>query len=705
MGTANPYLDGADLPPDFEPRRLDPPAARRLVGQLREAIRHHDILYYVHNRPAIADAVYDRLFRRLQEMEEAFPELRSDTSPTRRVGAPPVEYLKKVAHLSPMLSLQSVLEEREMRGFDDFIRRQAGIREPAYVVEPKLDGLSVEIVYRDGVFQHGATRGDGETGEDISENLRTIRSVPLQLDRTERLPALLSARGEVLMTKSGFQALNRRRIERGEEPFANPRNAAAGTVRQLDSRKVAGKPLVVFFYEAVTPHEAVAAPPDGFDSHWQMLQELPRWGLPTNPLNRLCRSLEEIARCREELSRMRDELDYDLDGIVVKLDDRRVRERLGARHRNPRWAIAWKFPARREVTRLRDIAVQVGRTGILTPVALLDPVDVGGVTVSRATLHNEEEVRRKDVRPGDRVRIARAGDVIPEVVERLPGPEHARSRPFSMPERCPACGTAVVREGAHVFCPAGLSCPAQLIAGIVHYASRGALDIEHLGKKNVQALVELGLAASVADLYRLKPEDFHRLPHFAEKSSRQLHGAIQAARSPRLDRFLYGLGIRNVGAHAARLLAQAFGRLEAVREAGIEDLRRVPGIGPQIAESVYHFFHSDTNRRILDLLEREGVRVQEAVPAKGAGPADGPQPLRGKTVVLTGELRRFTREQAEERIAALGGRAASSVSRRTDYLVTGENPGEAKVRGARRHGVPMIGEMEFMRLIGEEGEG
>ncbi len=686
MAERNPYLEGA--PGGFEPAdRLSAEEARRQVEQLREAIEHHDYLYYLKSSPRISDAVYDRLFRRLQELEQSHPELQSETSPTRKVGAPPVDALKKVRHTRPMLSLSSALEEGEAQAFDRFVRRNVedGVR---YVVEPKFDGLSVEVVYQEGELRYGATRGDGTTGEDISQNLKTIRSLPLHLRSEEAPPSFLAVRAEVLMSREGFQRLNRRRIERNEEPFANPRNAAAGIMRQLDSRNAADKPLDIYFYDILT-HRG-----EEYPSHWELLQAFRRWGLKTADLNRLCRDFAEIRAYRSELAGKREELPYEIDGIVIKLDDRRAREELGARQRSPRWAFAWKFPPKREITILQEIVVQVGRTGILTPVALLDPVEVGGVTVSRATLHNQDEVERKDVRPGDRVRVQRAGDVIPEVVERLKEPGKKRWEPFSMPKACPVCGTPVEREGAYVLCPAGLSCPAQRIGRMVHYASRGGLDIATLGEKNVRRLVEKGLVQELPDLYRLAPEQIQELEGFAEKSARKLHQAIQGSLRPPLERFLYALGIRHVGEHVASVLARHFGSLEALRRADLEELEAVPEIGPEIAETVHHFFSEEQNQRILGELEAEGLKVREAPRRRASGA------LAGKTFVFTGELAGYTRQEAQRRVEALGARATPSVSGNTDYLVAGEGPG-SKLEQARKRKVEILDQEQFEKLLAQ----
>jgi len=672
--------------------------AREQAAALREALEHHNTLYYVRSSPEISDKAYDALFLRLQELEEAYPELQDPSSPTRRVGAPPVDSLEKVEHLGTMLSLSSAEEKGKVREFVRFVRDNTDGERLEWVLEPKLDGFSVEIVYEDGVFRRGSTRGDGRTGEDISENLKTVRTLPLRLQSVEgegtdvgAVPRLLAVRGEVLMSRDGFRRLNRDRVERGEEPFANPRNAAAGMMRQLDSRKVAGKPLEIFFYE-ILDREGGQEP----TSHWKMLERFGEWGLRTNPLNRKASSLDEIEEYREELAGKRDELEYEIDGVVIKLDDRRLREELGTRQRSPRWAFAWKFPPKKEVTTLQEIVVQVGRTGILTPVALLDPVEVGGVTVSRATLHNEEEVERKGVRPGDKVRVMRAGDVIPEIAERVEKAGGNRGKEFSMPSECPACGAKVIREGAYVRCPAGLTCPAQQVGRIVHYASRDAMDIQTLGEKNVRKLAEKGLVETLPDLYELSVQDLEDLEGFAEKSARKLHEAIQGSKRPPLDRFLYALGIRHVGEHVAAVLARSFGSLERLQEAGREELEGIDEIGPEIAEAVHAFFREKENREILQRLERAGVRPRELTRRQE-------QPLEGLTFVFTGRLEGYTREEAQSAVERMGARATSGVSGNTDYLVVGEDPG-SKLDEAKERGVEILDEKAFERLL-RRGEG
>jgi DNA ligase (NAD+) len=675
---------------DFrEVAKLSKEQARRQIEALREGIEHHDYLYYVKDRPAISDETYDRLFRRLQDLERAFPEFAAADSPTRRVAGQPASRLEKVRHTAPLLSLNAVQQAGEVADYDRMVRRQTGSAHVEYVAEPKFDGLSVEVVYEKGTFVRGTTRGDGVTGEDISHNLKTIRAVPLHL-RAGRagIPAFLAVRGEVFMRKSQFQKLNKMRLERGEEPFANPRNAAAGMVRQLDPKKVAGTALDVVFYDILEVQGRT------FASDWEMLERLLRWGLPTDPHNRRCASLEQIEKYHGDLSRQRDRLDYEIDGIVIKVDDYALRSALGTRQRSPRWALAWKFEPKHDITVLKDIVVQVGRTGVLTPVALLEPVNVGGVTVSRATLHNEDEVRRKDIRIGDRVRIERAGDVIPEVVERLDRRGRKRGRPFSMPAKCPACGARVQREGAYHYCLNSLSCRGQLVGRIVHYASRDALDIEGLGRKTVQELVGREMVRSIADLYRLSVDEFKQLEGFAEKSARQLYAAIQQAKQARMDRFLYALGIHRVGRHAAAAVARHFGSMESLEKAELAEIEAVPDIGSATAQSLAGFFRQDETRRALHELYEAGVAAAPMPARRHAGP------LAGRRFVFTGALRHYTRQEAAQLVQERGGSATATVSDKVDYVVVGRDPGR-KLGDAKTRDLRVIDERAFRKLIND----
>jgi DNA ligase (NAD+) len=673
-----------------EIKSLSKKEAAEEAEQLIDTIVHHNYLYYVKNSPEISDDQYDILFRRLQELEEEYPDLKSDSSPTRRVGAPPVDELKKVEHTVPMLSLNSVLEESKIKDFYDFVNRNVKNGDVLYVAEPKLDGLSVESVYRNGVFQRGSTRGDGYNGEDISVNLKTIKSLPLRLQKDKDLPLFLSVRGEALLSSDGFQKCNKQRIEQGKEPFANPRNAASGMLHQLDSRKLAGIPLEIYFYDILKcENKDMASQVDGF--HWESLKLLSKWGFRTNPLNRRCSSLKEILDYRLDLADKRDGLDYEIDGIVIKIDNIGQREKLGTRERSPRWAIAWKFPPKKETTILRDIVVQVGRTGRLTPVALLEPVSVGGVTVSRATLHNEDEVKRKDVRPGDRVKVMRAGDVIPEVAERIPQRGKKRGGPFSMPNKCPVCGSKVERDGAYIFCPAGLSCPAQLVGRIAHYASRSAMNIHGLGDEIAQTLVDQDMVKDITDLYTLSVEDLKVLEGFVDSAAKKLHRAIQGSSNPKLARFLYALGIRHVGKHIARVLAGHFGSLKALQNAQRNEIENIQEVGPQIAESVYSFFHEGQNVRVIKRLREQGVSIKREKKKERL-------PLSGKRFVFTGELDNYTREEAQELVESLGGRATSSVSSKSDYIIAGEDPG-TKLDKAKKRGIKIIDEKEFEKLV------
>ena len=677
-------MDFKDHPQaDFKPiDELTKKQAEEEVEALREGLAYHDRLYDVANDPQVSDSRYDELFARLQALEDAFPDLQSATSPTRRVGAPPAGGLVRVEHSAPMLSLDAALEQERIEEFFAFVRRNTGRNDLAWVAEPKFDGVSVEVIYEAGAFRAAATRGDGETGEEVSANLATIHSLPLRL-RGDDIPGRLAVRGEVFLPKQAFQELNRKRVENNREPYANPRNACAGTIRRLESKIVAAWPLDIRFYDILDC--------DGrsFASHWMALQAFESWGLKTDPLNRKVTGLKQLASYREELAERREELDYEIDGVVVKLDDLTQRNELGTRQRSPRWAMAWKFESKKKITTLEKIVVQVGTSGILTPVALLAPVDISGVTVSRATLHNENEVAEKDLREGDKVRIERAGDVIPEVVERVER-TNKYAHTFHMPETCPSCDTETIREGAYVLCPAGLSCPAQLRGRIRHFGTREALDIDHLGEKTAGQLVEMGLVETLVDLYRLTAEDFKKLEGFSDKSAKNLEDAIKACYRPRFDRFLNALGIRLVGQRISRLLAEKFKTLDRLRAADEEQLRGIDQIGPEIARSLVRFF--DENHDVLEGLEEAGVDVQ-AMPED-----DNDGPLAGKTFVFSGALEKMTRDEAQRLVAKRGGRATSSVSGRTDYLVVGDDPGQ-KREDAEALDVEIIDEEAFCKRL------
>jgi DNA ligase (NAD+) len=664
--------------------------AEREIELLRQQLQHHNYRYYVLDDPQITDAEYDQLMRRLQELEATFPELIKPDSPTQRVGATPLEAFGTVLHSLPMLSLDNAFSAEEVRDFDARIRRQLGQSDPIeYVAEPKIDGLAVELVYVDGLFVQGSTRGDGVRGEDITQNLRTIKTVPLGLIAVahDPLPQRLEVRGEVYMTKREFQRLNARREEEGEPTFANPRNASAGALRQLDPRITAGRPLAMFCY-GVGGVEGVT-----FQTHWDVLHSLARWGFRINPQSEPCHGIETALAYYERLSQQREELPYEIDGVVIKVNALAQQEALGTRSRSPRWALAYKFEPKQAVTRVKEIAVQVGRTGALTPVALLEPVQVAGVEVSRASLHNPDEVARKDVRAGDWVMVQRAGDVIPEIVEVLKARRTGAEKPFEMPTHCPICGSAVVRLEAEVVprC-VELSCPAKLKESIVHFASKRAMDIEGLGDKTVDQLVEHGLVKDIGDLYFLTKDEVLKLDRLADKSASNLIGAIERSKQTSLPRFLYALGIRHVGEHVADVLAREYPDWQALQRAAYEELQGIYEVGPRIAQSLVVFFQDAGNQEVLEKLHRGGVRAR---------PPQHPavdQTLRGKTLVFTGELQTYTRAEAKRLVEARGGRVTSSVSRSTTYVVAGADAG-SKLDQARKFGVSVLTEDEFQALL------
>jgi DNA ligase (NAD+) len=654
------------------------------VARLRREIRHHNRLYYEQDRPAIPDSAFDRLVAELRDLERAFPTLATADSPTRRVGGAPAAGFRPVAHLSPLLSLESVTGVEDVRAFDARVRGGGGDGTRGYVAEPKLDGLSIEVIYRRGELYQASTRGDGETGEEVTPNVRAIASVPARLRRgAASVPRVLAVRGEVLIELDDFRRLNAALAARGETGFATPRNAAAGSLRQRDPRVTASRPLRVFFYD--TLHGG----PAGGDG-MTVRRRLAAWGLPVAPLGRRCRTLEEVAAYHDDLLRRRDALAFEIDGIVLKVNDLRARVRLGATGRHPRWALAWKFPPREDETIIRDIVVQVGRTGALTPVAHLDPVRLGGVVVTRATLHNRDEIRRKDLRVGDRVRVVRAGDVIPEIVARVPGRRRRRA-PFRMPLRCPACGAPVIGEGPLDRCPNGLACPAQLAATLRHVGSRAAFDIAGLGPETAERLVAAGLVRSVADLFTLTTRDLTGIGLGPVAAANLIRG-IGRSRGTTLARFLYGLGIPGVGGQTAQRLAERFGTLDAVRDASEAQLRNVAGLGPAGARAIAAFFRQPAARRLIARCRRGGVRIQPPPRVRPRGP------LAGRAVVFTGRLQSMTRAEAEARARLGGAHIGSAVSRHTDLVVAGQRPGESLVR-ARALGLRTIGEPEFLEAL------
>lgn len=672
--------------------------ATKRIAQLREEIRRHDHLYYVRDAPEVADEVYDALFSELRALEEKFPQLVTPDSPTQRVAGAPLEGFPTVEHAAPMLSLESDKEEEALRRFDQRLRKALG-EQVAYVVEPKLDGLSLELVYEDGVLARAATRGDGVRGEGVTANVRTIAAVPLRLSARERpVPAFLALRAEVILRIPDFETVNARLLEEGKAPFANPRNAAAGTLRQLDPRITASRPLDVYFYDVL------AARGLAVKSHRETLDTFRAWGLRVNELSQPAQTVDEVLDYHRGLGERRDELPYEIDGIVVKLDDLGLREELGTTARAPRWAFAFKFPPRKEVTRVEKIVPSVGRTGIVTPVALLRPVELGGVTVSRATLHNREEVARKDIREKDLVRLQRAGDVIPHVIERIEEEGHRRPAAWRMPETCPSCGAPLVERGPFTVCENGFACPAQRAGRLEHFASRAALDIAGLGSENAELLVESGLVRSLPDLFDLTKEQLLEVKReladgskrgFADKSAENLLAAIDRARDCELARFLYGLGIPEVGAKVAQDLARHFGTAEALRAADAEGLQQVPGVGPRMAEQVVAFFAEPRNAEVIDHLLDGRVRL-----AKAEGPSSAA--LAGLKFVFTGGLPTLARAAAKQLVEDNGGRVAGSVSKATDYVVAGEDAG-SKLAEAQRLKVPILDEAAFLAMLRERG--
>jgi len=665
--------------------------ALKRVTELRDLIEYHNRRYYQLDDPEISDFDYDKLMRELADLEERFPDIDRTASPTQRVGASPLEKFGTVTHLTPMLSLGNAFSEEEVSEFDERVRRLLGDKaELDFVAEPKIDGVAVNLIYEKGVFRVGATRGDGFTGEDVTQNLRTIRSLPLKMRPRDPdpVPDRIEIRGEVYLEKEAFRKLNERRVEQGESAFANPRNAAAGSLRQLDPRITAKRPLRLFCY-GVGSIEGRS-----FTTHWDTLQSLRDWGFPTNPDIRLARDVQACVGYYRHIESIRGKLPYEIDGIVLKVNSLSLQDRLGMVSRSPRWAVAVKFAPTQATTVIEDIVIGVGRTGVLTPVAVMKPVQVGGVTVSRATLHNEDEVAKKDVRIGDTVIVQRAGDVIPEVVKVVEARRTGKETPFRMPVTCPVCGSKVVRlEGEVAHRCIDLTCPAQIRENIIHFVSRGGMDIEGLGDKIVSQLLDAGLIRDPADLYDITKGQLLDLERFADKSADNLIQAISRSKQPPLDRLLFALGIRHVGEYVAKILARKFGSVEKIEAASQEELTAIEGIGPTLAESIYRFFHEPHNLTILRKLERAGVRPFAEKHATSTA-------LAGKTFVFTGSLKGFSREKAKEIVSALGAAATSSVSKKTDYVVAGEDPG-SKYEKAKSLGVPILDEEGFLKLIGE----
>ena len=668
---------------------MDKETALKKISELRKIIEYHNQRYYQQDAPEISDAEYDRFMRELQNLEAQFPDDELASSPTQRVGAAPLAKFASFTHPSPMLSLANAFSEEEIIDFDSRLKRLASIDNISYVTEPKLDGLAVNLIYEEGVFTKGATRGDGTVGEDVTQNLKTISSLPLRMKKSEQapIPSFVEIRGEVYMEKYPFEKLNRRRMEEGEEPFANPRNAAAGSLRQLDSKITAHRPLNIFLY-GIGNVQGIS-----FTTHWEVLRALSSWGFPVNKLIEQAHDINTCIRYFERITSLRDTLPYDIDGVVIKVDSLALQNRLGNISRNPRWALACKFPAQQETTIVKDIIVQVGRMGTLTPVAVMEPVNVGGVMVSRATLHNEDEVIKKDIRVGDTVIIQRAGDVIPEVVKVIPEKRTGKETKFKMPVKCPECGSEIVRfEGEVAHRCVNISCPAQLKEHIRHFASRGAMDIEGLGEKLSAQLFDAKFISDPADLYFLTKDKLLELDRQAEKSAQNLIDSIARSKNPPLDKFIYALGIRHVGERTAKLLAERFGSIENLMAAKIEDLTAVNEIGTEIAASIVEFFHESKNKAVMKKFAKAGVAPQRKGISLNA-------PLAGKSFVFTGALANLERNDAKDIVENLGGTVQSGVTKKTTYVVAGADPG-SKLDKAKSAGIKIISEAEFLKLVG-----
>ena len=657
------------------------------IEQLREEINYHNYLYYVLDQPIISDSDYDALMRELKEIEGKYPETVTPDSPTQRIGAAPSEKFASVPHSVPMLSLDDAFSQKEVLEFDQRGKKFLQIDEELeYAVEPKMDGLAVELVYENGRFVFGSTRGDGYTGEDVTTNLRTIRSIPLKLiDRHLSPPSRLEVRGEIFISKDAFEHLNERRIEDSEPLFANPRNAAAGSLRQLDPNITASRPLNIFCY-GIGIAEGYS-----IETQWDVLSSLKKWGLKVNPMAEKLKGINEAIRYYMRINKKREELDYEIDGIVIKINNLGLQKRLGAKAKSPRWALAYKFEAAQAITKIIEIQLSVGRTGAVTPIALMEPVKVGGVVVSRATLHNEDEIRRKDVMIGDWIIVRRAGDVIPEVVRPLPERRTGEERVFVMPQTCQVCGSKLRRKSGEVAwrCP-NPKCFPRLVKQLTHFASKGAMDIDGLGPKVAEQLISAGLVRNIADLHSIKLSDLLSLDRFAEKSARNLLSAIESSKKTTLARFFYALGLRHVGDVTAQLLADHFGSMKALMDAGKEELKSVEGIGPEVASSIRSWFGDNHNLRLVRRLLDAGTKFTDLHEKRAL-------PLKDKVFVFTGGLSSLTREQAKNIVRDLGGQIASTVGRKTDYVVVGEGPG-SKLQKAVELGIHILSEEKFLTL-------
>lgn len=660
------------------------------IEHLRQTLKHHDHLYYVLNKPQISDQEYDKLYRKLKDLEDAHPEFITPDSPTRRVGGEPLKSFPVVKHIAPMMSLDNTYSSDEIRDFDKRVRKNIPGEKIEYVVELKFDGVSTSLLYKNGKWVLGATRGDGTQGDDVSANLKTIRSIPLSFDEeVTKMPKLIEVRGEVCMTKKAFEKLNSQKEKNGEELFANPRNAAAGSLKLLDPKTVATRGLDIYVW-GTGHYEGM-----DFKTHIEMLEYLKKAGFRVNPHYKLCKTVEEVIDYCNSWEDKRDKQDVEIDGMVLKVNDLAQRESLGVTSKSPRWAIAYKFPAEKALTEVEDIIIQVGRTGTITPVAILKPVHLSGTTVSRATLHNFDEIARLDVKIGDKVYVEKSGEIIPKVLSVAKEKRTGRERPFHVPSKCPACGSELVRlpEEVAIRCE-NVGCPAQIKEAVLHFASRDAMDVEGMGEAIVTQLVDKKLIKDYGDIYYLKFDDIKELERMAGKSAQNLVDAVVKSKSNDLNRLIFGLGIRHVGEHTAWVLASRFGSIDKLKEARIDELTGVGEIGPVMAESIYNFFRNRENLQILKKLKDAGLNMSQSSKPKESGSS-----LSGKQIVVTGSLKSFTRNEIEELIRKLGGNPSSSVSKNTDFLVAGTEAG-SKLDKAKALGIKIITEEEFKKIVG-----
>ncbi|MHA1924882.1 MAG: NAD-dependent DNA ligase LigA [Candidatus Thorarchaeota archaeon] len=682
-------MNDDDLKPDIDIGKIgSKKKAKAAINKLSKAIRYHNHRYYVLDSPVIDDSEYDSLLLNLIALEEKFPELRSSDSPTQKVGGEPIAELRSIRHSIPMLSLQTVYEESVVRKFDARCKSDLGADVVEYSAEPKFDGLAVELIYENGSLAIASTRGDGQTGEDVTTNVKTIRELPLVLLKASSIPSRLTVRGEVYIGLEDFEKLNIQREEAGEQPFANPRNAAAGSLRQLDSKITATRPLRIYIYDVT---ESEGRP---FDTQWDALESLPEWGLPTQlELSRICHGLDELLEYHRELDERRDDLPFEIDGVVFKVNAKSGQQKMGFRARDPRWAIAYKFKPRAATTKLLDITVQVGRTGRLTPVAELEPVKIGGVTVSRASLHNQSEIERKDIRIGDTVMVVRAGDVIPQVERPVVDSRDGSERAFVMPEECPICNSpthmSIDRKLAQCT---NISCPAQIRRSIRHFASRSGMDIEGLGSKRVDQLVDAGIVTSLLSLYTLNVEALQSLERFGERLAEKLLDQIEATKALPPNRFIFSLGIPNVGEQTAKILANNFETVTDLMSATEGDLLGLETIGPEIARSIVDFFQHEDTRSMVEGLIEVGLGKKTVL-------EEAAQVLAGSTFVFTGTLEKINRRDAKELVERLGGKTSSSVSKNTTHLVAGPGAG-SKLKKAQELEIEILSEAEFAKLVG-----